>query len=48
MPVHCLVVHPNDSARLYVGTDIGVFVTVLPAFGAGPMGVVGASARIEF
>ncbi|HMZ22418.1 MAG TPA: hypothetical protein PLD20_31095, partial [Blastocatellia bacterium] len=28
VPVHCLVVHPNDSARLYVGTDIGVFVTV--------------------
>ena len=28
VPVHCLAVHPNDSARLYVGTDIGVFVSL--------------------
>jgi uncharacterized protein (TIGR03437 family) len=27
VPVHCLVVDPNDTARLYVGTDLGVFVS---------------------
>jgi hypothetical protein len=28
IPVHCLVVDPNDSARIYLGTDLGVFVSV--------------------
>jgi hypothetical protein len=28
VPVHSLVVDPDDSARLYVGTDIGVMVSV--------------------
>ncbi|HWQ31994.1 MAG TPA: BACON domain-containing carbohydrate-binding protein [Blastocatellia bacterium] len=27
IPVHCLVVDPDNTARLYVGTDLGVFVT---------------------
>ncbi len=27
LPVHSLVVDPGDPARLYVGTDLGVFVT---------------------
>jgi hypothetical protein len=28
IPVHSLVVDPDDSARLYLGTDIGVLVSV--------------------
>ncbi len=28
IPVHCLVVDPNSSARLFVGTDLGVFVSL--------------------
>jgi photosystem II stability/assembly factor-like uncharacterized protein len=28
IPVHCLVVDPSDSLRLYVGTDLGVFVSL--------------------
>ena len=28
IPVHSIVVDPNNSARLYVGTDLGVFVTI--------------------
>ena len=28
IPVHCIVVDPNDSSRLYVGTDLGVFVSL--------------------
>lgn len=28
MPVHSLVIDPTDSARLYVGTDLGVFVSL--------------------
>lgn len=28
VPVHCIVVDPNDTNRLYVGTDIGVFVSL--------------------
>ena len=28
VPVHHLVVDPNDRQRLYIGTDIGVFVTL--------------------
>jgi hypothetical protein len=27
IPVHCLVVDPNDSSRIYLGTDLGVFVS---------------------
>ncbi len=27
VPVHTLVVDPNNTARLYLGTDVGVFVT---------------------
>jgi hypothetical protein len=27
IPVHCIVVDPDDSARLYLGTDLGVFVS---------------------
>jgi len=27
IPVHAVVVHPQDSTRLYIGTDLGVFVT---------------------
>ncbi|MBI1764934.1 MAG: hypothetical protein HYR56_26285 [Acidobacteria bacterium] len=27
VPVHCLVIDPNNTARLYIGTDVGVFVT---------------------
>ena len=27
LPVHSLVVDPTNSARLYIGTDLGVFVT---------------------
>lgn len=27
IPVHCLVVDPSNTARLYVGTDLGVFVS---------------------
>jgi hypothetical protein len=25
VPVHCLVVDPNNTTRLYIGTDVGVF-----------------------
>jgi hypothetical protein len=28
VPVHCLVVDPDDSERLYLATDVGVFVSV--------------------
>ena len=28
IPAHCLVVDPNDSSRLYLGTDLGVFVSL--------------------
>ncbi len=28
IPVHALVVDPHDARRLYLGTDLGVFVTV--------------------
>jgi len=28
IPVHSIVVDPDDSARLYLGTDVGVFVSV--------------------
>lgn len=28
IPVHCIVVDPSNSARLYVGTDLGVFVSL--------------------
>jgi photosystem II stability/assembly factor-like uncharacterized protein len=27
IPVHCLVVDPTNTARLYIGTDLGVFVS---------------------
>jgi photosystem II stability/assembly factor-like uncharacterized protein len=27
-PVHCILVDPNNSSRLYVGTALGVFVSV--------------------
>jgi len=27
IPVHCIVVDPSSTARLYVGTDLGVFVS---------------------
>ncbi len=27
IPVHCVVVDPSNTARLYVGTDLGVFVS---------------------
>ena len=27
IPVHCLVVDPNNSSRLFAGTDLGVFVS---------------------
>jgi hypothetical protein len=27
IPVHCLVVDPGDSDRLFIGTDVGVMVT---------------------
>lgn len=27
MPVHSIVVHPTDADTLYIGTDLGVFVT---------------------
>ncbi len=28
IPVHCIVVDPNNSSKLYVGTDLGVFVSL--------------------
>jgi photosystem II stability/assembly factor-like uncharacterized protein len=28
IPAHCLVVDPDDSARLYLGTDLGVFASL--------------------
>ncbi len=28
IPVHCLIVDPNNTARLYVGTDLGVFASL--------------------
>ncbi len=28
IPAHCIVVDPSNSARLYVGTDLGVFVSL--------------------
>ena len=28
VPVHCVVVVPSDTNRIYIGTDIGVFVTL--------------------
>jgi hypothetical protein len=28
IPVHCLVIDPDDGARLYLGTDLGVWVSV--------------------
>ena len=28
IPVHSVVVDPNNSQRIYVGTDLGVFVTL--------------------
>jgi uncharacterized protein (TIGR03437 family) len=27
IPVHCIVVDPSNTARLYIGTDLGVFVS---------------------
>ncbi|MBS1791450.1 MAG: hypothetical protein JST85_27305 [Acidobacteria bacterium] len=27
VPVHCLAIDPSNTARLYVGTDVGVFVS---------------------
>ena len=27
MPVHSVVVHPTRASTLYIGTDLGVFVT---------------------
>ncbi len=27
VPVHCIVIDPSDPSRLYIGTDLGVFVT---------------------
>src|SRR5262249_12505819 len=27
IPAHCIVVDPSNTARLYVGTDLGVFVS---------------------
>jgi uncharacterized protein (TIGR03437 family) len=27
LPVHCIAIDPNNTARLYIGTDLGVFVT---------------------
>ncbi len=27
IPVHCIVVDPSNTARLYIGTDLGVFTT---------------------
>ncbi len=28
VPVHCIVVDPSNTARLYVGTDVGVFASI--------------------
>jgi uncharacterized protein (TIGR03437 family) len=28
IPVHCIVVDPSNTARLYVGTDLGFFVSI--------------------
>jgi photosystem II stability/assembly factor-like uncharacterized protein len=28
MPVHSVVIHPTRAGTLYIGTDLGVFVTV--------------------
>ncbi|MDX2044345.1 MAG: hypothetical protein SF097_24260 [Acidobacteriota bacterium] len=28
IPAHCIVVDPSNTARLYVGTDLGVFVSI--------------------
>ena len=28
IPGHCSVVDPDDSSRLYLGTDLGVFVSI--------------------
>jgi len=28
IPVHCIVVDPDDSGRLYLGTDLGVFISL--------------------
>src|SRR4030095_5045464 len=28
IPVHCIVVDTSNTARLYVGTDLGVFVSI--------------------
>lgn len=28
IPVHCVVVDPDDTSRLYLGTDVGVFVSL--------------------
>jgi len=28
IPVHCIVIDPSNTARLYVGTDLGVFVSL--------------------
>jgi hypothetical protein len=28
VPVHVILVDPHDSARLYIGTDVGVFVSI--------------------
>jgi photosystem II stability/assembly factor-like uncharacterized protein len=27
IPVHCVIVDPTDTSRLYIGTDLGVFTT---------------------
>jgi sugar lactone lactonase YvrE len=27
VPVHCIVIDPANTARMYIGTDVGVFVT---------------------
>jgi hypothetical protein len=28
VPAHCILIDPDNPSRLYVGTDIGVFVSV--------------------
>jgi uncharacterized repeat protein (TIGR01451 family) len=28
IPVHCVIVDPNNTQRIYVGTDLGVFITL--------------------
>jgi len=28
IPAHCLAVDPDDASRLYLGTDLGIFVSI--------------------